>query len=285
MARVVSKPRQFKLINGQGNTWDLMSKQSLFINPQGLGYELSTDYLRVGSVYELIESFANQKEVSGEMVFANYEVYKNFTEFVNIAPLRLGYMPLEEWAYMDVLMTSIDKSEIQYDGSRLICPVKFTGSSKWYIPRTAKRTSDDVDNPKKYDYSYDYQYADELNGVIRINNQSSEESPVIITIFGNIENPAWYLTVNNKQIASGEVNAIIPADHKLVVNSNDGELEVAEYVSETDEFVRNLYQYVDFDRETFIDVPQGNSVITITGNTGGSSISAMVEVKELHETI
>jgi hypothetical protein len=129
-----------------------------------------------------------------------------------------------------------------------------------------------------------YTYADELNGYIRINNQSSSDSPCIISIMGAVENPTYTLTVNDQQIASGSILATIPAGNKVVIDSRDGKLEVAEYVANTDEYVRNLYQYIDFDRETFIHVPKGNSMLYISGESA-DSIEAWVEVEEIHETI
>ena len=85
-------------------------------------------------------------------------------------------------------------------------------------------------------------------------------------------------------IASGSVTADIPAENKLVINSKDGHLEVAEYVAATNEFVKNHYQDTDFSRETFVLFPPGNSVLFISGTNQGD-INAWVEVEEIHETV
>lgn len=290
-------PRKFKLINASGREWNLMQRNAYFSDPEGLGLGFDTEYMRIGQIYEQIQSASAQKTVSGNMLFKTYTDYRAFADFISDDPLRLAYMPQNEWYYLDCSVTGMSKGEKDRN-HWLTCPITFTATSMWYIPKRAERTSDDTKYPKKYIYSYavqedeqgvptgviGYTYADELNGVIRINNSSSEDSPCIISIAGPITSPTWYLTVNNEQVASGSVNAMIPDGHKLVVNSIDGQLEIAEYVADTNEFVRNLYQAQDWSMENFIAVPPGGSVITISGETAGS-ISAWVEVREVHETI
>lgn len=276
--------RKFKLINAKGVEWDLMRRDGFLYSPSGLGISKDNDYMRIGSTYELVQRLSDQKKISFTMVFASYAVYRQFADFVVYTPLKLAYNPGSEWAYIDGEITALGKTEFNYNTHRLECNCTFTASSLWYIPRAARKTSDEVENPKKYTYTYDYQYVDELNGYIRIENNASEDSPAIISIMGQITNPSWYVSVNNDVIASGSVTGTIPADHKLVINSKDGELEVAEYITETNEYVRNWYQATDFSRETFVMFPPGNSILFISGTTEGS-INAWVEVEEIHETV
>ena len=191
---------------------------------------------------------------------------------------------MNEWVYIDGDITNMGKSEIDYRTNRLICETTFTATSLWYIPRRAQRTADDVPDAKKYTYSYNYTYADAINGYINVVNKSNEDAQGVITIFGEISNPSWYVSVNNNVIESGTVNAVIPAGNKLVINSKDGHLEVAEYVADTDEFVRNLYQSTDFTRETFVHFPAGNSVLFVSGTTD-DPIVAYVQIDEVHDTV
>lgn len=282
--------RKFKLINSRGSEWDLMRKDGFLFEPDGLGLGKNNEYMRAGSTYELIEEVPAQKSVSFTMVFSSYSVYSAFADFIVFAPLKLAYMPGSEWAYLDGNITAVSKSEIDKNNRRLLCSCTFTATSLWYIPRAARKTSDDVAYPKKYTYSYatdnddSYTYADEINGYITVYNNASEDSPATISIMGPITDPAWYVSVNNEVIASGAVTADIPSGDKLVINSKDGYLEVAEYVASTDTFVRNLYQATDFGRETFVLFPPGTSSLFISGTTD-TSIEAWVEVEEVHDTI
>lgn len=276
--------RKFKLINALGTEWDLMRKDAFLHEPDGLGVGKENEYMRAGSTYELIEEVPGQKSLSFDMVFSSYAIYKQFASFIVYTPLKLAYMPLNEWAYLDGSITAMGKAEISHDTGKLTCPCTYTGTSQWYIPRAARKTSDDVENPKRYTYQYDYQYADEINGYIRVTNNAAEDSPATISIMGPITDPAWYVSVNNNVVASGALTADIPEGDKVVINSKDGYLEVAEYVAETDEFVRNLYQFTDFSRQTFVMFPPGNSTLFISGTTD-KGIDAWVEVEEVHDTI
>lgn len=276
--------RKFKLINANGAEWDLMRKDAFLYQPDGLGIGKENEYMRIGSTYELVQRLSAQKQISFVMVFKDYAVYRAFADFCVPTPLKLAYNPGSEWTYIDGEMTNLEKSEIGADTGRLECSATFTATSLWYIPRDARKTSPDVDSPKRYNYGYDYTYADELNGYIRVTNNASEDSPAVISIMGAISNPSWYVSVNNDVVASGSVAADIPAENKLVINSKDGHLEVAEYVAATNEFVRNLYQATDFSRETFVMFPPGNSVLFISGTNQGD-ITAWVEIEEIHETV
>ena len=278
--------RKFKLINSTGQEWDLMCRDSFLFEPDGLGLDKENEYMRIGSTYEMVQEIPSQKEISFTMIFKTYEGYRQFASFITYKPLKLAYKPYasSDWGYLDGSLTSVSKSEIEYDSHRLKCECTFTGHSLWYIPKPAKKTADDVDSPKRYDYTYDYTYADELNGFIRIFNDSSDNSPGKITIMGPITDPTWYVTVNNEVIASGSVAINIAEGNKLVVNSKDGYLEVAEYEIATNTLIRNLYQFTDFTRETFVMFPPGNSILFITGTNPGS-IDARVEIEEVHDTL
>ena len=209
---------------------------------------------------------------------------KNFAQFIVYTPLRLAYKPGTEWAYLDCDVSRLDKSEISNTNGRLNCNIDFTASSKWYIPRLARRTTVDIVDAKRYSYSYNYTYAEAINGIINIDNASSEESPTIISIMGTITNPTWVLVVNNQVVQSGSVNATIPAGNKLIINSKDNALEIAEYVANSNVFVRNLYQASNFALDNFIYVPPGRSTLRISGEVSGA-IDAWIEIEEIHETV
>lgn len=275
--------RQFKLINSKGASFNLMRRDALFYVPDGLGFSMDSEYMQIGNSYQLIDTEASQKVVSGTMVFDSYAIYEEFVNFIAFTPLKLAYKPLNEWAYLDCSVSNLSKSEIDYTDRKLKCNIDFTATSKWYIPRRAERTSPEVANGKRYTYTYDYQYAETLNGIIRITNNSSEDSPCIITIFGQIVNPTWSLIVANKVVASGQVSGTIEDGNKLVINSKDNQLEIAEYQADGT-FVQNRYQDSDFTRENFIYIPNGQSTLLISSDVA-TEVNAYIEVEEIHETI
>jgi hypothetical protein len=260
-----------------------MRKDGFLYAPDGLGINQENEYMRIGSTYELIQRLSAQKAFNFTMVFSGYDVYREFSRFIIYAPLKLAYMPLNEWAYADGDITVLEKSEINHESRRLECDAVFTATSLWYIPRAARRTSPDVESPKRYDYTYDYTYADAINGYIAVVNDSNEDAPATISIMGPVVNPSWYVSVNNEVVASGAITATVPRGNKIVINSKDGYLEVAEYTAEN-VFVRNLYQFTDFSRETFVLFPPGNSVLFISGSSD-DPIEAWVQIEEVHDTI
>lgn len=274
--------RQFKLINSTGSEYDLMDRKHYFNVPSGLGFNTANQYMKIGSSYQLVSTSTEQKVVAGEMVFRDYAEYADFASFIMYTPLKLAYKPRTEWAYLDCEVSRLDKSEITPIGV-LRCNVDFTATSKWYIPRLAQRSGIETPNAKKYSYTYSYEYAEAINGIINITNTASEDCPSIVTILGDITNPTWSLIQNGKILQSGQVTANIPQGNKLVICSKDNQLEIAEYTMQN-EFVRNQYQNSDFSKENFIYVPVGNSTLLVSGNVQ-QTIDAYIEVEELHETI
>ena len=93
--------RKFKLINSEGAEWDLMRKDGFLYAPEGLGINQENEYMRIGSTYELVQRLSAQKTFNFTMVFSGYDVYREFSHFIIYAPLKIAYMPLNEWAYAD----------------------------------------------------------------------------------------------------------------------------------------------------------------------------------------
>lgn len=173
--------RQFKLHNGLGQTFDMMRKDAFFHAPDGLGWGLSPTIAPVGETYIVTDVQPEQPAPSGEMVFAGYEQYKEFLEFVQAGGLVLGYRPLSVWYYLDVTI-SVHKSEIAYASKRLICPVDFSGTSQWYEQLAAYQAQESGEG-KIYSYRYPYRYANGADETIDVQNGRLESYPKI-TIFG-----------------------------------------------------------------------------------------------------
>lgn len=276
--------RQFKLQNALGDTFDLMRKDAFFYTPDGLGFRQDAQFMQIGGSYKLIETESAQKTPAGVMVFKDYTVYQEFAKFISYTPLKLMYKPISEWFYLDCIVSNLGKAEIDHTTHRLQCNIDFTATSKWYIPRIATRSGVETVDAKQYTYSYNYTYADAINGIINIVNNSTEASPLIITIMGDITDPTWSLIVNNSVVQSGMVEGNIPSGHKLVINAKDNELEIREYDAVTNEVVANQYQNSDFNRENFIYAPVGASTLRVAGNVA-QTIDAWVEIEEIHETV
>lgn len=273
--------RKFRLINALGQSFDLMRKDAYFHEPQGLGFQQSLTYLRVGNHYELVESHDNQKAPSGQMVFRGYAQYKEFAQFISFKPLILVYNPQGVEYMLDCDVASLQKSEIARNGY-LTCPISFLARGKWYFNRQALQTISSGLGTKTYRYTYPYVYSNSADGVIETINEGFDKAPCRLHIMGAIENPSWTLSTNNQTIAEGSCEATIPDGDKLVIDSRDGHLEVAEYTT-NNEFVRNLYSACDYSKETFLYLPVGGFKILVQGIAEG--INAYLEIFEQYDTV
>lgn len=275
--------RQFKLINSIGATFDLMRIDAFFNTPDGLGFSMENSYVNIGNTYEITDEQSNQKTITGEMIFKGYKQYQEFAKFISYRPLKLAYKPLSEWAYVKCTVTRLDKGEISYSTNFLHCSIDFTALGKWYIPRRAMSNIDGNIEGKKYKYKYDYTYVEMVSGEFRITNNGTESCPTKLTIFGSCTNPKWSLSQSGKTLVNNSIEVEIPANHKLVINSNDNEREIAEYTLDDTKY-KNHYQKIDFDNKAFILIPTGDSLLRIS-DTSGIPINAILEIDEVYETV
>lgn len=275
--------RQFKLINSLGEEFDLMRKDAFLYMPSGLGMAMNYTSEAVG--YDFIETSVEmaQKIIAASMNFEGYQQYQEFVRFCAKSPLKLAYMPLKKWYYIDCQLSRIDKSELEQGSQRLIPAVDFLCFSTWYESVTVTKTQINPQTGKRYNYQYPYIYAETAVGNADINITGDLPSYCRLNIMGPVENPSWVLLQSGKVLLRGRVLASIPDGHKLVVDSAPAQLEIAEYTT-NNEFVQNLYQASDFSTARFITLPVGKSVLTFS-HDGISVIDALLEVEQLAATV
>lgn len=281
--------RQFKLINGNGAEYGLNRPGKAYLyDPKGLGWGYETEYVDVGEAYIPLDSKYTHPAPSGWILFGGYADYNEFLEFIQVGGLRLGYMPLSTWQYLDVSIV-IDKTEIDHSTRRLHCDVSFSGLSHWYKSLVTYRAgSESVEySAKRYTYAYSDDTPDGSYGYVypvtagraEISN-GSLPSFCKITIMGPAENPAWSLyDSSDTQIASGAIGYTVPSGRKLVVNSRPAEMEIAEYTTENVR-TQSLYNYSDFSTERFIQIPPGSGYYMTFTDDSGSLGDCSVEVYE-----
>ena len=275
--------RKFYLLNGNGEKFDLMSSSGFFHAPDGLGITKTQSFLRTGDFYKRTENYEAQKSPSGEMIFRNYEDYHTFAMFIQTEPLTLVYIPIDTEYRLNCYISRFDKSEISHENNRLICPITFAGTSKWYDLRSVITSKPIGDNAKRYPYTYDYTYFDSLSGVLEGYNNSPNDIPCVLYIRGYCLNPSWTLSKNNEQIAAGSVNAEISDGEQLIINSRDDNLEIAKYTIQNT-YLENLYQDAAIDQENFLYIPPGHFKITIEEESL-SDVTAYLELLEEYDTI
>lgn len=270
--------RKFKIRNSKGIEFDLMREDAFFSSPSGLGTAVKATYLQIGHRFIQTENKVEQKKPSGKIYFAGYQQYEEFVNVIKFTPLTLIYVPYGETEmYLDIGSYELNLGEIEHKSNRLTCSIKMTATSIWYKSiRILKNEGNQT--RKKYPYTYPYQYADFAAGTISINNHSELPAGIKLVILGPVKNPSWRLVQNGLDILHGKVYATLPAEHRLVIDSDPETYEIAEY-THNGEWIQDRYEDSDFATERFVYAPNGESTLTFT-HEGEKEIILYAEVKE-----
>lgn len=267
--------RKFKLTNAHGETFDLMRRDALLWEPEGMGFAYDLEALPSGAVWIETKKNEAQPTVTGSMVFGGYAQADEFRRFCRVGGLVLGYMPQDEWWYMECV-PAVERGEIEYETRKLICPVTFTGLSSWYKSVKTYNASMTEETGGTYPYTYPYTYGSGALGTVEITN-GEMDSYSRITIIGPVTNPQWALYQSGAQIASGKVTATISSGHRLVIDSNPAKMQISE-TDGTGTILQSLWDSSDFETERFIIVPPGLSTMLFT-QSGTGAVEASVEVQ------
>lgn len=268
--------RKFKLINGNGQEFDLMRKDAFFYNISGLGFGIEADYTRIGSKYFASDKREKQPTPGGTISFAGYLQHDEFRAFCRVGGLVLAFKQLNTWYYLDVNI-DITHSDISKETRRLECEIRFVATSHWYEKVIAQK-AEDTSGGKVYPYTYPYSYSLNRPGIIDVDGGNLPSS-CKIQIFGPCTNPAFAITKAGQRVADGRVFVELTAGRKLVINSDPTEMEIAEYTI-NNEYVADRYGNSDFETDRIVEVPAGASRFTFT-QEGGGAVTAFVEVKKL----
>lgn len=276
--------RKFKIINGEGGTFELNGKAAFFHSVDGFGYTDATEFEQIGTDYIPLDEDFSQGEISGSIFFGGtkaYETYRDFTRFVRATPLTLVY-ELDEVYKVPVRLTRISKSELISGGLGLNCEVSFVATGLFY--KTEVKYSDTLYvGGKIYPYEYTYSYSEISQNTLMINSDSYVDSPCKITIYGPAINPIWKHYVNNELLETGAYAGTIPADHKLVVDTTKIPYSITER-GVSDEIVADRYQDCDFTTERFFTLKHGINRISVV-HEGLNSVNVMAEGKISYETV
>ncbi len=276
--------RKFKIVNGEGKTFELNEKAAFLHSVDGFGYTDSTQFEQIGTDFIPLEEEFSQGEISGSIFFGGvdaYTKYREFARFVRATPLTLVY-ELDEIYKVPVRLTEIRKSELITGGVGLNCEVRFLATGLFY--KSVIKYSDTIYiGGKIYPYEYTYSYADISQNTLMIDSDSYVDSPCKITIYGPAINPVWKHYVNNELFETGAYHGTIPDDHKLVIDTTSIPYSITER-GVSDEVVADRYQLCDFTTERFFILKHGQNRISVV-HEGLNSVNMMVEGKINYETV
>lgn len=276
--------RKFKLVNGEGTSYNLCERKSFFHSVSGLGYTDNTQFEKIGTDFHPLENRFSQGNIEGAIFFSGtgaYQEYRAFAKFVRSNPLTLVYQ-MDETYRVPVRLVSIEKSELLMGGCGLNCEVSFVTTGLYY--RTVSKYADTLAiGGKVYPYDYSYVYADVSPNTVLINSDSYEDSPCKITICGPCIKPVWKHYVNNILYETGAYSGSIAADHKLVIDSTSVPYSIRE-LGAGNNLVADRYQVCDFATERFFSLQYGSNRISVS-HDGINQLNIIVEGKISYETI
>lgn len=277
--------RKFKIINSLGAEFDLMRKDGFFSSPDGLGRSRTQSYEQIGDFLFGTYNQYKSGNITGEMVFKSYTTYAEFASFIEHEPLVLCYSPLgnDTWYFRDCVCTRLSKSEFSKDSAFLIANIDLLPLTLWYDRVKVYKNELVVSgNTATFPFTFPATFSDIDKGSVTIKNTRPREAPCKITFYGPITNPSWTLLQNGSAISSGAVNAVAGENERIVVDANPGTMEVSLYNASNER--TDIYQDIDFEHETFIYAPMGNSLLSVQ-HEGTAEINVMVEVRQYADAV
>ena len=251
------------LKNSIGESYDLLNSNVMTFQLEGLGYTDESTYVRAGNIFVATDDLREQREIEfTALLYNNADAeYKKLVIFARKTPLLLIYENNAGEYRVNCSLQSISRVDRKgYDiygiSISLLCHNDFYKTVSAY-------NSGEVSGGKTYDYSYNYQYTDDVAESIRIQSETSEDSPCRIIIYGPCVNPTWLHYLNGSLIASGSMTGEIPAGRILVIDSTSFPFSITEQ-----DLLGNLtadrYQACDFGTERFFFLQNGSNVISIS---------------------
>lgn len=265
--------REFWLTNSLNEIFHLTDQKTkiLFSSPSGLGFTKTYDYEKVGNSQIVIDEQLELPDVSGEIIFFNdslgsmYNDYSKFIEFISHEPVTLHYRIPSDLTdyYSEVIITRLEKSEVNNQTNYLSCPITFHRLTEWltnddYVIVLTNTTSD---TGKFYALEREYHYAGtDLSGTEIFNNGTNEVG-FQLTINGEIQNPQFTLTQDGKQYGICKINGTYDF---VMINSNERDEQI--YLERNGSVISSPEQYQDF------TVADGESLLTWCKLKVGKSI-------------
>lgn len=208
--------RQFYLVNKDGQRYQLINdfSKAFLWQPSGLGFGIDRDYKESDGFFFEMNKEVAQTAKSGTLVFFGpdpYPEYKAFMDYITHSEdLKLAYCPKNNWYYVDIDIESVEKTEIEEDGT-LQCSINMLPKTPLYLPYELNidLSGDLGTSIKQYDYKYDYVYSNTaVAGEIEFEIPAQMDSGLEITIPGQISSPVMTFYANGEIIGQIDLSSI-----------------------------------------------------------------------------
>lgn len=225
-----------------------------------MGYSYNTEYSQIGDNFiQNIRKLA-QGQISGELVFKNYDNYRNFINFVESAnSLKFVYIiPLENGTieyFKDVDIASIEKGQKGLNGL-LICPVIFTIKSLWYEQKEVVYNITTQEDEVRWNFRFNSRFVSYNNRKIIFQNQGHTNAPFLVEMDGYLLNPSILIEINGEEVYELTFDLTLQSGEKLFYCTRDTDLFV--YKQSSDGTITNLFDSLDLNKINFFKIPKRN---------------------------
>lgn len=248
--------RKFRLLNGNGDYYDLTEKnKKVFANdPQGLGYSKTLSILRLGDESNVTYRLFDLNTISFEILFydstnaSKYAQYNEFVTFLSYKPLYLLYQRPHsfDWYRRRIEPLGLSKTEVSREDSMLHCNFEVQCLSFWEDNKLNYIQTDNtgLEGGKVYPIEYPIIYGQDSISNLNLTAVGLLDSPIAITINGTVTDPQYILYDNNNAIYGR--GKFIGTFDKVFVDSHEADQKI--------ELIRN---------GTILDNPMGYQDLTI----------------------
>ena len=269
--------RQFYLVNDEGTTFFFDERNNTLVSSiSDLGFQNDMAYLKYENEYNLVKKENSQTTIQFQLVFLKgYKGYNNFLAFYKKSSeiIRLFYKYDSNPKFCYVAVKSLTKTELE--SGVLICKLTLDKLSLWLLKDSVTINVNEDTNRKVFPFSYPFTYSSTFNGTIYITNSGETKAPLIITMFGAVNNPKVEILKDGKVIST----------LKLLIESADCEIEVSsdyknQYmtIKENDE-IRNIYPDQDFTCDNFLFLDPGTFQIKFSPGVSSNSFCRVTKIE------
>lgn len=258
----------FSLLNEYGQSYTLNDLRSGYLTaPEGMGYEISNSYVKIGNTWVPSYSIDKQKSMSATIVFATGDPYTEQTallKFIRTSKkLRLCRKTSAGEYYKDVDLTKYDISRIK--GNSLSCPISLMSKSLWYAnsKATYQITARTDEAYMKYSYKFPTKFSGSVEDKISVINDGSVDAPMQVSFVGPIVNPSLTLLLEGEEVARINIVGEAAVGESIEYSTVDGDLYC--YTKKANENV-NLANSLSLENDNFFKIPVGTYDIKVSAD-------------------
>lgn len=246
--------RKIYLENPSGNQFYFDYRSGCLIHTlTGLGFTQEITYLKYDTFYDRVDQTQALTEIQATITFLNG--YRGYTDLMNY--LKLGEKGLkliyeaEESAFCFIDIKSLSKQELV--AGTLQSQIVFQKLSLWLKNQLYTVNVNEDSTGRVYPYSYPYTYSAFYEGKIHIHNRGVQKAPLLVEIYGAVNNPEIIIRKRDSIITmlrlyhiqnSGEVHISSVPNNQFIRQIDNGE-------------IISIYGSQDFTCDNFLFVEPG----------------------------